>query len=115
MRTLIFSIIFCATLGLNAQTGVQTTTFTVKGNCEECKERIENAADVKGVKLCKWNPATKVATVTYDPAKTDIVNIQKSIAAVGYDAGDVKGNDKAYNKLPKCCQYKHGVCEDPKK
>jgi hypothetical protein len=33
------------------------------------------------------------------------MNIEKEIAAVGYDTQDVKATDDAYHKLPKCCQY----------
>jgi hypothetical protein len=44
--------------------------------------------------------------VNYDAAKTSSLDIQKSIAAVGYDTQDVKADDAAYKKLPKCCQYK---------
>src|SRR5688572_32885230 len=115
MRTIIVLFITFISLQINAQQGVQTTTFTVKGNCEECKERIENAADVKGVKLLQWNPDTKVAKVTYDANKISLTQIQEAIAKRGYDAGPVKGNDVAYKKLPKCCQYRDGVCEDAKK
>ena len=99
---------------LNAQ-GVKTTTFTVKGNCEDCKARIENAADIKGVKVLTWNSDSKIATVTYDEKKVSLNAIQSAIAAAGYDAGEQKGNDKAYKKLPKCCQYRDGVCEEPRK
>lgn len=114
MRTLIVLIICLVSLGARAQS-TKTATFTVKGNCEDCKERIENAADIKGVKICTWNPDTKVASVTYDTGKTDLRKIQEAIAAKGYDAADVKGNLAAYNKLPQCCKYRDGKCEDPKK
>jgi len=115
MRTLTVIILFIFSLHLNAQTGIQTSTFTVKGNCEDCKLRIENAADIKGVKILTWNEDTKVASVTYNADKVSLDKIQNSIAAAGYDAGTKKGDDAAYRKLPKCCQYRDGVCEDPKK
>lgn len=85
---------------------VKTETFAVKGNCDMCQTRIENAADIKGVKVCKWDVDKKVATVTYDTTKTTLVKIQTSIAAKGYDAGPIKGDDAAYSKLPGCCQYR---------
>ena len=47
--TLMFGLIF--SFKIQAQTTVTTSTISVKGNCGECKERIENAADIKGV-LC---------------------------------------------------------------
>lgn len=97
------------------QPTVKTTTFIVKGNCEECKAVIENAADIKGVKVLQWNDKTKIATVTYSPDKVSLTDIQKAIAAKGYDAGDFHGNDKAYSKLPKCCRYRDGKCVEPGK
>lgn len=84
---------------------VKTETFIVKGNCDDCKKRIENAADIKGVKISDWNPDKKIFTVTYNPEKTTVEQIQKAIAAKGYEAGDVKGDPAAYQKLPHCCQY----------
>ena len=115
MRTLIVIIISILSFQFKAQEGIKTATFTVKGNCEECKERIENAGDIKGVKLLKWNDKSKIASVTFNSDKTSLLQIEQAIAAHGYDAGDVKGNESAYKKLPKCCRYRDGVCEDPKK
>jgi periplasmic mercuric ion binding protein len=95
--------------------GVKTVTFTVKGNCEQCKARIENAADIKGVKFCSWDEKTHIATVTYKPEKVTLEQIQKAIAASGHDAAEVKAEDAAYKKLPDCCKYRDGKCETPKK
>ena|SRR5688572_16127820 len=114
MKNLIILISCLCSFMLGAQT-VKTETFIVKGNCDDCKERIENAADVKGVKICTWNPDTKVASVTYDPAKITLTEVKQAIAKSGYDAGEIAGNTKAYNKLPNCCKYRDGVCDDKKK
>jgi len=114
MKNLIIIISCVCSFILKGQT-VKTETFIVKGNCEECKERIENSADIKGVKICTWEKDTKVATVTYDPAKITLTDIKKAIAQSGYDAGEIAGNTKAYNKLPECCKYRQGVCEEKKK
>ncbi len=97
-----------------SQNTIKTETFAVKGNCDMCQTRIENAADIKGVKICKWDIDKKVATVTYNTSKTTLEQIQKAIAAKGYDAGDIKGDDAAYKKLPNCCQYKDHACTDKK-
>lgn len=94
---------------------IKTETFTVKGNCDMCQTRIENAADIKGVKICKWDLDKKVATVTYNTTKTTLEQIQKAIAAKGYDVGELKGDDAAYNKLPACCQYRDRTHEEGKK
>lgn len=116
MKTL-FSVIFTlfAAVGVAQQGSLVTRTLTVKGNCEECKERIENAADIKGVKITVWNADAQAATVTYDSTKTSIDQVAQAIASVGYDAGAYKGNDKKYRRLPKCCQYRDGKCEEPEK
>jgi periplasmic mercuric ion binding protein len=104
----------CVAQSGKAQQGpIKTETFTVRGNCEECKERIENAADIKGVKKTVWNAETQVATVTYDTEKTSVLKIQEAIASFGHDAGSVKASDKKYKSLPKCCQYRDRKCEDP--
>ena len=51
MKTLIILItIIIFSIKIQAQSTVITSTISVKGNCGECKERIENAADIKGVK-----------------------------------------------------------------
>ncbi len=83
----------------------QTSTFKVWGNCNTCKKAIENSLKVKGVDKADWNVKTKIITVTYDTSKITLDQIQKDIAAVGYDNEKYKGDDKAYSKLPGCCQY----------
>ena len=102
-------LVFGLVISLNTfsqNSTVKTETFAVKGNCEMCQTRIENAADIKGVKISKWDVEKKFITVTYDSTKTNIEKIQKAIAAKGYDVGELKGDDKAYAKLPGCCQYR---------
>ncbi len=112
-------ILMCFSINLFSQAPqpatIKMATFTVNGNCEECKKRIENAADIKGVKLAVWDEKTQDITVTYRPDKVNLPAIQKAIAASGHDAGDLKASDAGHEKLPKCCQYRNGKCEDPKK
>jgi mercuric ion binding protein len=111
MKNLFLIIGFLVSFYSYSQNTVKTETFIVKGNCEDCKKRIENAADIKGVKISNWDVDKKIFSVTFDSKKTDLLLIQKAIAAKGYDAGDEKGDDAAYKKLPKCCQYKDHVCD----
>lgn len=94
---------------------IETVTLNVKGNCEQCKKRIENAADIKGVKVSDWNEKTQILSVTYDPNKVTLQQIETAIAKAGHDAGTVKSSDADYKKLPNCCQYKNHVCDDKKK
>lgn len=85
--------------------GVMTSTFTVWGNCEMCKETIEGSLKVDGVITSNWNQDTKMISVSYDSSKVSLDEIQKKIAAAGYDNEKYKANDDAYKSLPECCQY----------
>ena len=88
MKQIILIISFFLSFSLKSQTSdgaIITTTLMVKGNCEQCKKRIENAADIKGVKFFEWNEKTKVAKVIYNSSKTNMETIEKAIAAKGYD------------------------------
>jgi mercuric ion binding protein len=84
----------------------KTDTIKVWGNCESCKEHIEDAAKEAGATTAEWNKTTKLLVVSYDASKTTNMKIQANIAKVGYDTQDVKGKDGAYKQLDKCCQYK---------
>lgn len=112
MKTIIIlflSLIF--SIKIQAQSTVITSTISVKGNCGECKERIENAADIKGVKNDVWNEDTKILTVTYDSKKVTLEQIEKAIAKAGHETLSQKADDGAYNKLPSCCKYKTQDCQ----
>jgi mercuric ion binding protein len=75
MRTkhiILLSISLLLTLSLSAQDKkkkVETAEFKVKGVCMMCKERIENAALIKGVKLTEWNKETNMLKVVFNPKK----------------------------------------------
>ncbi len=73
--------------------------------CEMCKERIEkNLAFEKGVKEAVLDLDTKVVTVRYNAAKTDVTKIKANIIKTGYDADDLIADPKGYAKLPGCCK-----------
>ncbi|MFT4072907.1 MAG: copper chaperone [Dysgonamonadaceae bacterium] len=81
--------------------------FTVKGNCETCKTRIEKTAkSVKGVESAVWEQKTGMLHLNYDPKQTSPGAISKAIALVGHDTQYDKAPNKAYNALPGCCKYK---------
>ena len=46
-----------------------TVSFAVEANCGDCKNRIENSLDKKGVYKAIFNLDSKILTVTYDPRK----------------------------------------------
>nr|MBP6315441.1 copper chaperone [Chitinophagaceae bacterium] len=97
--------------GAYAQKSLKTDTLTVLGNCGMCKERIEEAAYVKGVKSATWNKSSKILTVVYNNDKTDVDKVAKSIAAAGHDSHRHKAADIAYKKIPACCAYRTGTCD----
>lgn len=81
-------------------------SFGVRGNCTMCKATIEKAANsVLGVFSAIWDVEKKKIDVSYDISKTTELNIHNAIANSGYDTEKVKGSEKAYDNLPKCCQY----------
>lgn len=112
LSILILAIIF--SIKVNAQTTVTTSTISVKGNCGECKERIENAADIKGVKNATWVEKTQVLSVTYDSQKVTLVQIEEAIAKVGHTTSNKVADAKSYKKLPECCKYEQGACKETK-
>ncbi len=107
----IFIISFIFSLNINAQSPIITTTLSVKGNCEECKERIENAADIKGVKNCVWDETKQAVTVTYDSKKVSLQQIEKAIAKSGHKTQNEKQDSAAYKALPACCKYESADCK----
>lgn len=110
MKTIII-ICISVLFSVKLQAQVVTSTVAVKGNCGECKERIENAADIKGVKTSAWDEKTQVITVTYDSKKVTLEQIEKAIAGSGHETGHEKADLKAYNGLPACCKYQDGECK----
>jgi hypothetical protein len=58
-----------------------STIFKVYGACEQCKERIELALKIKGVRIGIWNVETKMLTLQYDSTVVSLEKIQNKIIA----------------------------------
>lgn len=85
----------------------KTETVEIKTSaiCGMCKEKIEKEISfTKGIKKATLNKDTKILTVYYNPKKTNPQNIRLEISKIGYDADDIKADEKAYNKLSDCCK-----------
>ena len=80
-------------------------SFEVAGMCDMCKERIENALDIKGVKIAYWSVETKICNITYNSSKITEKEIHQVIAKVGHDTPMVQATEKAYEGLHQCCRY----------
>lgn len=90
----------------NAQIkNARTENVKIYGNCQMCESTIEKAGNDKRVAQVDWNKDTKMATLTYNPNKTNQEEILKRIALAGYDSQEFLAPDDAYAKLPGCCQY----------
>ena len=92
-----------------------STVFKVFGACEECKDRIELAIKVRGVRLGIWNVETKMLILEYDSTIISLEKIQNKIVAVGHDLETKKANDKVYNNLDACCHYREMAEEEVKR
>lgn len=101
------AIVFAACQNQTEKATTVEKQFYVRGECEQCKERIEKAAkDVNGVSSADWNVDTEVITVKFDSTKTDQIDIEEAIAAAGHGTQHVQMNQEAYEKLPECCKIK---------
>lgn len=105
----IFSLFVTKSQAQEKTKKAETVEFKVMGVCGMCKDRIENAALIKGVKFAEWNKQTKMLKVVYVPAKVSLDDIHKAVAEVGHDTEKVKAKDEVYKKLPNCCAYRDGA------
>ena len=99
--TLLLSFTACNAQFKNAK----TESVKIYGNCGMCESTIEKVGNVKKVAQVDWNKDTKIATLTFDPNKTNQEEILKRIALAGYDSDQFLAPDDVYAKLPNCCQY----------
>lgn len=83
-----------------------TTQFKVFGNCTMCKQRIETALDLTGIKTASWDTKTKILNVVYNSSKISEQKIHEVIASIGHDTEKVKAKDNVYTELPFCCLYR---------
>jgi cation transport ATPase len=92
---------------VKAPSARETKKLEIKttAQCEMCKERLEKAfAYEKGVKYSELDVETAVFTVEFLPNKTTPEKLQIAVTKIGYDADSLKADEKAYKKLPDCCQ-----------
>jgi periplasmic mercuric ion binding protein len=94
-----------AQTGAKATTQTKTETIKVWGNCDMCKDRIEKAVTAEGAANASWDSKTKMLTVSFNPAKTNVDALSKKLASVGHDTEKYKADSKVYDGLPGCCKY----------
>jgi len=97
-------------LPVNAQNqNIDTAYFHVHGVCDMCKERIEHAATLRGVKKVNWHKESGMAELIFRIDKVSVEDVRNSIAEAGHDTGPYKANDESYKDLPGCCAYRSGM------
>lgn len=64
---------------------IDTVQVHVFGNCEMCKERIEQAAKGPGVKSAVWDIDSKQLTLIYNTNITNPGKVEQRIADAGHD------------------------------
>ena len=108
--------IFIITLFIIANTSfaqnANKQTITIKTNiycdhckkCESCGGRIDKELPfIKGVTNYKFDEKANIITATYNTRITTPEDIRFAIAKIGFDADDVKANQKAVAKFDDCC------------
>ncbi|MCX6337642.1 MAG: heavy-metal-associated domain-containing protein, partial [Bacteroidetes bacterium] len=75
-------------------------SFKVFGACEQCKDRIETALKIKGVKSADWNVDKKQLALEYNPAIISLEKIENKIVALGHDLVNKKAKNVIYKALP---------------
>lgn len=104
---LVFLFAFCKGTSLKAQTEnsasrIDVVKIKTSAECDMCKTRLETAVrKMKGVKKAELDLSTKILTVEYSTKKNSPEKIRKAISDLGYDADDVKANNRAA-KLEHC-------------
>lgn len=104
LLTVIALVFACQTI--KAKSNMVDTTFTVDGVCGMCKDRIENALSVKGVKMAEWSIESHELHIVYNSDKITIDEIGSLLNAVGHDSDISKASDEEYNAIHGCCKYR---------
>ena len=102
---LLLSILISTQLFAQTKNVVDTKIY-INGMCDMCEDRIENALDVKGVKLAEWDLESKMCRIVY---REDIISeekIHQILADAGHDTKKQKAKQEVYNNLHHCCRYK---------
>jgi mercuric ion binding protein len=91
-----------------SKNNTKETEFFVRGNCEMCKERIENTAkNITGVISANWDVNSSNLKVTFDSTKVNELDVHKAIASTGHATKMVEMNLKAHDELPDCCKVNY--------
>ena len=89
---------------------IQTNAYSAKSN-EIFEANLP--FKVKGIKEFKFDEKTSKIAVAYDAKRTNPDAIRAAIAKLGFNADQVKGDEKARAKLPAECTTMPRGCSKP--
>ncbi len=117
LTLLLLAFVYFTPSNLHAQKSskMDTVKIMTSAECDMCKTKIEKEVGLsKGVKKVTLDVPSKVLTVIYNPTKTDPGKLRTVVSNSGYDADEVKANNREQRKLPDCCQpgaAQQGKCD----
>ena len=87
-------------------TVIKETTIDVPTmKCGSCVKTVSSVLKkLDGVKEVNVDKKTKKALVKYDSEKVKIADMESVISKAGYDANEMKKDEKAYEELDDCCK-----------
>lgn len=102
----LLSVVFLAPTNAHAQKAkLDTVKIKTSAECDMCKTKLETELGrSKGVKSANLDLTTREVTVVYNSTKTTPDKLRTLISNIGYDADNVKANNRMQKKLPDCCQ-----------
>ncbi len=104
-KQLFFFIAFGLQFACNKVSSEKESTFYVRGNCDMCKERIEQGVKtLPGISNAVWNSGTSTLIVSFDSTKVQELALHQAVAATGHGTKLVEMDPKAHAQLPACCQ-----------
>ena len=106
MRKVIMTLAI-ALMGVAAQSkDIKTVIFTTQPqmHCASCEKKIKgNLRYEKGVKRIDTSVEQQKVTVKYDADKTSAEKLQKAFKKFGYEARQVKANEKVEREASQGC------------
>lgn len=119
MKKNLLLIVVMSLFAITASAKKETTsvTFIVPLDCENCVKKVEsNIAFEKGVKGLECNIAEQTVKVTYLDDKTNVEDLKKGFAKIGYADVKVKASCCSSEKKTECCdKAEKACCEDKEK
>jgi len=94
------------TFNTAAQSKITETSIEVDGLCGMCKNRIENAAYLPGVKKVNWDIETHQLDLVFRNDKVSKDEIIASINEAGHDVNGAIASDEQYANIHGCCRFR---------